>query len=895
MIDMYYLHINIQLERLVQIMLQYVAPALGVIVLVITLFNMIKALIRGFKKSLGSLIAIAAAAIVSAIVTLIVCNPDSGFIATAESALMGIIPADGIGEILAVEELGTALSYYVCMLLGPFFFLACYILLSIIFSIVMAIVVKFIPLFNNSGEVLKRLGGLGIGVVCGLLVSLFVLSPVVGLLSIANGFTSSMEMDAEEREELGEMDLSIFENTGFLLVFDAFSSADLDGERVYLRSEATALLGLVESLESMGGDLGDMNSEQIASLRKLLVTIDGSTLLKNTLAGVFSEAAEKWTSGEEFLGISSFDAGELLNPVINEMLLVFKTTNKDYIISDLTAMVDIFEVVINSGLANDTDFQTMLTKLGDGVISDLLVATSTNARMVPVADEITKLSVKALASTLGVPANADERYNSLMNDVAGALNDTYGMEAGERFVTVKDEIGDDFDHYGVNIEGLALDHATEGIINDLGAVPDVSGDDVKEFFVVYSLGAVGSDSQMSVSGGLVMLGANNNGLKVNGDGTVSVNGVVLKRYNASNIYSSKAYVMGAEGVDIGGSASLTDAEHMESTMLTLEELYSFITLYNDCTNAELEAKKVGEIFAELAKTFDGLDIDNLKFSDVMVKMGNVFDLMKASEIFGAETTKAFLQMILQSKSLSGAIGLSHTERLDFVEKISGYADGKEGGYADATGVVSGTLEAIDKASDKNATREEKKQASQNMINSINHDNKEMVTSMVTSNMVNDFGVGVDNTDSVSDSFKSLIENMASYKDGDPDEESLSAEAHAVSKILSLATTGAGDGPMFDKDGIEGSVDSSSDEFIKTMVESQVVMDTIAQTVDGKEHGSNPYGISYDTEEEREDVANSLEQYYVDNVDSGDEELEEKLYDLALVMNVDIDLDQYKNA
>ena len=78
-----------------------------------------------------------------------------------------------------------------------------------------------------------------------------------------------------------------------------------------------------------------------------------------------------------------------------------------------------------------------------------------------------------------------------------------------------------------------------------------------------------------------------------------------------------------------------------------------------------------------------------------------------------------------------------------------------------------------------------------------------------------------------------------------------------------------------------------------MVESEVVMETIGQTTDGKEQGSNPYGISYDTEEEREDVVESLEKYYVENADNGDAELEDKLYDLAIVMDVEIDLDQYK--
>ena len=295
----------------------------------------------------------------------------------------------------------------------------------------------------------------------------------------------------------------------------------------------------------------------------------------------------------------------------------------------------------------------------------------------------------------------------------------------------------------------------------------------------------------------------------------------------------------------------------------------------------------------MANVFGDGDLKEAKAADLMSKMGSIFDLMKDSEIFGADSAEIFLKMMLQSEIISDAMGMSHFELNDFADKINDFASGKDGGYAEATKAVAGTIEAIDKAADKNATREEKKQASENMMQEVNHDNKEMISSMVTGNMVNDFGVGIDNTDTVADSFKNLIYNMASYKDEDRSDEDMSSEAHAVSKILTLATCGAGEGPMFDKDGVEGSVDSSSDEFIKTVVESQVVMDTVSQTVDGKEQGSNPYGISYADEQERDDVAASLEKYYVENADNGDEELEQKLCDLAILMDVEIDLDQYK--
>ena len=65
------------------------------------------------------------------------------------------------------------------------------------------------------------------------------------------------------------------------------------------------------------------------------------------------------------------------------------------------------------------------------------------------------------------------------------------------------------------------------------------------------------------------------------------------------------------------------------------------------------------------------------------------------------------------------------------------------------------------------------------------------------------------------------------------------------------------------------------------------MQTVIQSVDGQEAGSNPYGITYSSDEERESVANALESYFVEN--GGGNELAEKLANLAIIMDVEINL------
>ena len=172
----------------------------------------------------------------------------------------------------------------------------------------------------------------------------------------------------------------------------------------------------------------------------------------------------------------------------------------------------------------------------------------------------------------------------------------------------------------------------------------------------------------------------------------------------------------------------------------------------------------------------------------------------------------------------------------------------------------------------------------------------MISSMITGDMIGNFGSVAENTETVSDSLKSLIDNMANYKEGNPDEASVNKEAEAVTTILSLAIIGSGEGSMFDKKDEagavleQGAVGSDPDSFITTVVESEVVMGTVTDTV--KNNESNPFGVTYDTEEEKQEVASALENYYAENATGDDEELKSKLQDLAIVMDVEIDLDQF---
>lgn len=494
------------------------AFGLGFVAVLIIVINILKGLIRGLKKTIGSLIAVVLAIVVSIILTVILCSPSSAMVSALVGVLGNLVGGE-LGELMGIGELTTTFSYYAAMLIGPFFFTVCYCLLAIIFSIVMAIVVKRIPLLNNLPKVAHRLGGVGVGLVCGYIVSVIVLMPVVGTLSVVTSLPyddmmNSEEADGDEEEpidveydtEYGEyvedeeneddMDeemldfikdtnkyLNVFMNAGCGPVYNSFASAKFDGERIHLKDDLEVIMELVQIIADAGNTLDDskLGDDHIDLIKDLVDHVEASPLLKNTVAGVFSTACSNWNDGEEFMGIGKVNTGSLMSPVTDELIDVLSTSSYDSIESDLDSMVEVFEVLVHSGILDKVEYDDMLVMLGEegGVLDQLAVVLHKNSRMDGVADEVSMLSTRAMASHLNIDS---EEYGVLMSDIATSLNKYGNMNEEDKRANVEQDLKAAFDDYGVKVEGQAFDDIVDDVMDEFDGRTDVTDDEISDYF-----------------------------------------------------------------------------------------------------------------------------------------------------------------------------------------------------------------------------------------------------------------------------------------------------------------------------------------------------------------------------------------------------------------------------
>ena len=129
-------------------MFQYISLGLIAVTALIVLANLLMGVLRGLKKTIGSLVAIVASALLAFIVTIIICNPTSSVVASVMTAITDALATGEMQDIFGIVEIGEALTYYVAMLMAPFVFMALYAIISVILTIVAAIVIKFIPPFT---------------------------------------------------------------------------------------------------------------------------------------------------------------------------------------------------------------------------------------------------------------------------------------------------------------------------------------------------------------------------------------------------------------------------------------------------------------------------------------------------------------------------------------------------------------------------------------------------------------------------------------------------------------------------------------------------------------------------------------------------------------------------
>lgn len=479
-----------------------------IVMLASMLISGIIGLIRGLKKTVFSLMVVGVSIIFSLITTLILCNPNAGVLVNVLDKLTEpLFESMGLGALADVEAFSTVSHYYVSMLASPFVFMALFFVFRLIFGIAIKFFIKKIPIMDNVPPVAKRLGGLGAGMAMGFIIIMIIMMPILGTMDVMStavteisssvstttgtsnsGSNDAMDMlDAMANKGAGK----VMRTLGGDLLYNATSNKKYEGEKVTLKTEIAGMSNLISSLTSLGGDFSSFNDSENNAFTKIADAIDESPLISLLTAECISTAAEKWRNGDEFMGVSSLGGDEpLIQPLMNAVLDVFRTTNGQYLPEDLRSLGAAFTVLGKYKLlTNGGDMEAMLDTLNDSpVLSEMAEALHSNPRMAEVEKEVSVLGMRAFANVVGVPQEGDENYEEykqMTKSIAESLNNASGMSKSEKRKMVKDELVNAAEDYDVDLEGEVADQITENFIEEFGDRDDVTDEEIEEFIESY--------------------------------------------------------------------------------------------------------------------------------------------------------------------------------------------------------------------------------------------------------------------------------------------------------------------------------------------------------------------------------------------------------------------------
>lgn len=424
-----------------------VTVALSAIALVIIGVCVLKNLFRPVFRS-GMQLAIALLCIpIALLLAKVVCG-------IATSTVLGMVDVEVLDMIIAELPSGQqAIEGLAQMVAAPFVFVLIYFILWIIVGAIVGIVVRSLEkggvkfmLFKNKGI------GAGIGVVCGLVLLIVYLVPLIGFTGIvpsAMTVLTEMEVDGEAIVELSEEDkgaidkivntpaLSVPRALGGKALFASLTTTKLDGEKFSLTREIDSLCSFAVTVypvvEKAMDDISRIDEADVTVIQtELPALFENSTMLRVLGAETISGMSRAWLAGDSFLTLEKPDAEGVTAIVVDSALLMFADTTKDTIVDDIRGLTPMLSAALAvSKLQQGGDLNDILEQLAQAASSPEIKSLLLTAGVSIVAQELGLYNDKreiydAYASTLATLSTANLTKEQLCREIE-VLNDKYAI------------------------------------------------------------------------------------------------------------------------------------------------------------------------------------------------------------------------------------------------------------------------------------------------------------------------------------------------------------------------------------------------------------------------------------------------------------------------------------
>ena len=314
------------------------------------------------------------------------------------------------------------------------------------------------------------------------------------------------EDDKEELKEVVESTLRpldenaatvVYRTLGGKLVCNLITDFEVNGNNTHLNDEVGAVTSFACDVVSLSKTkISNYSNRESKIIESIAESFDRSVLLPAIASEVVYNATDAWLSGDEFLGVKQPKTTELFDPLITTLFEVFHKDSKDLeaLKKDVLTLADMVTVLSKHNVfANLSNTDALMDQMnGADAINDLVKVLNSNDSMKVLVPEVTNLGLRAMASTLGIPAEQAELYDGFMGDMTSSLNGVQNLPRDAQIESVSDSLEQAFVDSDLTVEREIIEKYATSMVDDLLASKTAAGetvteDDMNAFFLVYAV------------------------------------------------------------------------------------------------------------------------------------------------------------------------------------------------------------------------------------------------------------------------------------------------------------------------------------------------------------------------------------------------------------------------
>lgn len=497
-----------------------ISLAILFIAALVIVIEIVRAINRGRQKTLVTLASLFSATFISVIITRFLSNLLAKYMLSLIKRNIDISEASD--KLPSIENI---LFAYADSFVAPLMFLVVFILIRIIIAIVIKIVYSIEDKNGNyeryeseDASLHKKrpnlINGL-LGALCGFIVMVVCISPVMGSAKIANKafqsvneesqlFTKKIKKNIVDCVDSSSKDFvgNVFYYCGGNLVYRAVGTSKLNDNHFVLKSEIDntfATAGNLLSVNEVLGNISTATDEEKEMLRTLGRDVDKAETLKSATADVLPVIAKKWLNDEDYEGIKKPKVSKACESFFDKMLYVCKSSTPETVGADLSTLLNVYLIAYENDVLISENYKEMIEKAKlSGAFNLIKKELNKNPRMAGIATDIDTMGVKSIASAL--QSFNFENYETLMGDITSVLNNAMDRNGQDRLDYVTDLTKQYIQQYGIDVGDDVIDEVAQRLVDELvDHRTSVTVEDLKGFWDKYSVKSKGENNSNNVT------------------------------------------------------------------------------------------------------------------------------------------------------------------------------------------------------------------------------------------------------------------------------------------------------------------------------------------------------------------------------------------------------------